>query len=138
MRGRVIGVDTDVLVRWLVADDADQYALAASVISEAATDEIYISLIVLIELTWVLTRTYKYPREDVLAMVENLLDMREIVLPDRGLALEAVGFSREHGCEFADALLGVLNRDAGCSTTATFDRRASRLSVMTLLDTNFS
>lgn len=127
----MIGVDTNVLVRWLTADNEDEHVRATRLVTGAGESGLYLSDIVLIELVWVLLKTYKMRREAVMSAVENILDTREFVFAGRGLALEAVHMAQQHGCDFADALLSVRNREAGCMTTATFDRKAGRLPAMT-------
>lgn len=130
----MIGLDTNVLIRWLTADDPHAHALAARLIAEAGDDGLYVGPIVLIELFWVLTRTYKMSRIDTLAAVETLLDMREFVFANRSLALEAVRMAQQNGYDLADALIGGINREAGCVTTITFDHKAGSLASMTRVE----
>lgn len=130
----MIGVDTNVLVRWLTADDPVAYRRVSQLISEAGHDSLFLSNTVLVELVWVLTRTYKLARLEALGALEALLDARQFVCADRGLCLEALRLAQENECDFADALVSVTNRDAGCQTTLTFDHKAARLPLMTLLE----
>lgn len=130
----MIGVDTNVLVRWLTADDATAYKRVVRLVADAGDDGLYLSDTVLVELVWVLTRTYRLGRMEALETLEALLDTRQFVCADRGLCLEALRLAQESGCDFADALVAVTNREAGCETTITFDQRAARLPSMTLLE----
>ena len=130
----VIGLDTNVLVRWLTADDPVAYDRVSRLVAEAENDSLYLSDTVLVELVWVLTRTYKLARPEAHGVLETLLDTRQFVCADRGLCLEALRFAEESGCDFADALVSVANRDAGCKTTLTFDHKAARLPLMTLVE----
>ncbi|WP_158541669.1 PIN domain-containing protein [Pelagibacterium lacus] len=130
----MIGIDINVLVRWLTADEEITYKRAERLVAEAGDDGLYLGDTVLVELVWVLTRTYRFGRETALATLETLLDMREFVCADRGLCLEALCLAQANGCDFADALVAVRNREAGCVTTVTFDQKAARLPFMTLVE----
>ena len=130
----MIGVDTNVLVRWLTADDATAYKRVVRLVADSGDDGLYLSDTVLVELVWVLTRTYRLGRMEALETLEALLDTRQFVCADRGLCLEALRLAQESGCDFADALAAVAKREAGCETTLTFDQKAARLPLMTLLE----
>jgi predicted nucleic-acid-binding protein len=125
------GLDTNVLVRFLVADDPDQSGRAKQFIQAECTPEVpgYINVVVLCELVWVLERSYDYPREDICAAIESLLRAAEIAHEDPDAAWAALRAYRDGHGDFADAMVGHINRRAGCTTTVTFDRRAARLVV---------
>lgn len=122
----MIGLDTNVLVRYIVGDDAAQAARARHVV-ESLTDyrRGFVSVVVLVELHWVLRRAYRATVDEAAAVVRGLLDAEEIVVAESDVVRRAhaqVGA----GADFVDALVAELGDAAGCEYTATFDRRASR------------
>ena len=82
---------------------------------------------VLCELVWVLESAYGYPRTTVAATLENLLRAAELEVDAADAAWPALASYRGGGADFADALIGRLNRNAGCDATATLDKAAARL-----------
>jgi len=128
----LIGLDTNVLARYLAQDDPDQSARATRLI-ESLDDENpgFVSLVVLSELHWVLRRAYNVSREDVATVVRRLLDAREITVQEPDAVRRAL--NRPGPADFPDALISELGLLAGCDYTATFDRRAARLSGMKLV-----
>jgi predicted nucleic-acid-binding protein len=129
------GLDTNVLVRLLVGDDPEQADRAEALIrrEHAAGSPCYLNTIVLCELVWVLERTYGYPRADVANALERLLHAAPFRLEDREDVRAAVRAYREGLSDFADHLIGATNRNAGCTRTVTFDRRAARLDLFEAL-----
>lgn len=126
----MIGLDTNVLVRFLVRDDVEQAERARVLIEgRRAEDPGFISLIVLVELTWVLRRTYDISASDVTAVIARLLDASCFVLQEADLVRRALRST----AELADVLIAELGSAAGCRTTVTFDRLASRHPAMTLI-----
>jgi predicted nucleic-acid-binding protein len=123
----MIGIDTNVLARFLVQDDRDQAAKAARFIVHECSVESpgFINRIVLCELVWVLESAYDYPREKVALALEKILRTRQLKVEDPQEAWTAF---REYqdGADFADALIAAVNRRLGCERTVTFDRRAAR------------
>lgn len=130
----MIGLDTNVLVRYLVQDDPDQSALASAVIDGLSEqDPGYVSLVAVVELHWVLRRAYGISASHCGRLVEGLLDSRELTVDQASRVRAVLGRSRD-GLDFADALIAELGRDAGCEHTLTFDQRAARAEGMQLLD----
>jgi predicted nucleic-acid-binding protein len=125
----VIGLDTNVLLRFLVKDDVRQMEAAARAVEERCKAEspAYVNRIVLCEVVWVLQATMKYPREAVAAAVDALCGASEFRIEDMDTVREALSLYRAGKSDYADCLIGVLNRRAGCSTTLTFDRQAAGL-----------
>ena len=125
----LIGLDTNVLVRFLVKNEARQARSAVAFVTRACTveDPCRINRIVLCELQWVLESAYDYPGAVVAEALSRILRTREFVVED---ANDAWGALRDYGAgtsDFADTLLARVNRRAGCEHSATFDRRAARL-----------
>ncbi|MBG0739253.1 type II toxin-antitoxin system VapC family toxin [Paeniglutamicibacter antarcticus] len=129
----MIGLDTNVLVRYLVQDDPKQSQLASQLMSGfTSADPGYLSLIVLVETIWVLRRSYKLDPRDISRAILKLSSAEEILVESpemvRRAARESAG-----GADFADALIVLSGRDSGCEYTATFDQRAAELDGMELL-----
>lgn len=128
----MIGLDTNVLVRYLAQDDAAQAARATALIESFDEDDPgFVSLVVLAELHWVLTRAYLIGPAEVITIIRKLLDARELAIQEPDLVRRALGQAGH--ADFADAVISELGRAAGCSTTATFDKRAARLDRMSLV-----
>ena len=122
----MIGLDTNVLVRHLVADDPVQARRAERFLGErcSAGDPGFVNRIVLCELAWTLERTYGCSRADIARTIEQLLLARELRVEDREHASAAVQVFRRGSIGFSDALIAEINRAHGCEATATFDRKA--------------
>ena len=131
----MIGLDTNLLVRHLVADDAKQAELAGSFLEKHCTaeDPGYINLIVLCELAWTLDRTYEYSRQDVARLIDGLLVAQGLTVAQRDLAAAALQRYQTGALGFSDALICELNKAAGCASTATFDRKAARAEGFTIV-----
>jgi predicted nucleic-acid-binding protein len=124
----MIGIDTNLLVRHLVQDDEAQAKLADGFLQRNCTaeDPGFVNSIVLCELVWTLERTYGYARSDIARMLDNLFITRELHIENRPLAISALGRFKSSNIEFSDALICEGNIAAGCTATATFDRKAAR------------
>jgi predicted nucleic-acid-binding protein len=125
----LIGLDTNVLVRFLVRDDEAQAQRARRLFEReiSAAQPAFVSLVTLAELAWVLRSRYRATREEVVQIVESLLAEPHVRVQDEDavwLALEDVDQLR---VDFADALIAGLNRLHGCSHTVTFDDRTGRI-----------
>lgn len=125
----VLGIDTSVLVRVLVADDKAQCARARRLVDSAIArgERVFVSLPVLLETEWVLRSRYGVAKPDILDIVSRMLDSVEFSYEDEPAIEEALFHWRESGADFADCLVGVRNRRLGCRATATFDAKAARL-----------
>jgi predicted nucleic-acid-binding protein len=125
----VIGLDTNVLLRLLMRDDRVQYEAAARFVKEtiAGGEALFINRVVLAELVWALSRTYRRSREEISTAIEQILRTAEFEVEGSTAAWTALHEYRQSGVDFTDSLVGVVNRAAGCSATATFDRKAGRL-----------
>jgi len=129
----VIGLGTNVVVRYLVQDEPDQSAMASTVIDAlTGNDPGFCSLVTVVELYWVLRRAYKVSAGRCSELVEGLLDARELRVDQDAIVRAALAASRD-GPDFADAIIAELGRAAGCKHTVTFDQRAAQLDQMQLL-----
>lgn len=118
------GLDTNVLIRLIAGDDQPQSVIAREAIDAAERDgrTLFVSLPVLCELLWTLSRSYGLDRAQLAAVVDGLLDAPVFAIQDRDIVrLALVDFKRDSG-GFVDYLLGHLGRAHGCVSTWTFDR----------------
>lgn len=131
----MIGLDTNVLVRYLVQDDPGQSRKATQVIATRCTrdDPGFINRIVLCELVWVLESAYGYSKETIVAVLEKLLRTSQLKIEDTQSAWTSFRMYQKGKADFADCLLGATNRLGGCNETVTFDRAASKLEDFQLL-----
>lgn len=119
----MIGLDTNVLVRFLTEDDPEQSPRAVALI-EGALEEgerLFVTQIVLCELVWVLDSVYGYPRQEIVAAVSDLLRARQLVIEDLDSARAALDRYAAEGGDFADFLIVERCRAAGCGRVASFD-----------------
>ncbi|MEQ1802464.1 MAG: type II toxin-antitoxin system VapC family toxin [Gammaproteobacteria bacterium] len=131
----MIGLDTNVLVRYLAQDDKAQSALATRLIEGSLSQEQpgFIATVVLAELVWVLESNYQVDREKLASLLEALLRTQQLKFEERDAASQALGDFRTGKADYVDCLIQRLAAGAGCSHTVTFDRTASRLDGMRLL-----
>ena len=123
----MIGVDTNVLLRLFVNDDAAQYAKSQRFFSERSeTSPAYISVIVLVELMWVLSARYGYTQRKILDLVETLSASDEFVFERNAAVLRALEVCRQNASRMADVLVAMVGVSDGCSKTMTFDRDAAK------------
>jgi predicted nucleic-acid-binding protein len=125
----MLGIDTNVLVRYLVRDDEAQFEVASRLIRrEVGADEaIFVSLPVLLETEWVLRSRYALKKTVVAATFSQLLDTAELQFEDEPAIEECLRYWKDSTASFADCLIGAHNRRQGCRATATFDTKASKL-----------
>lgn len=124
----MIGLDTNVLVRYLTQDDPDQSARAGHLIETRCTrqDPGRISLVVLCELTWVLGGAYGYEKKLVVQVLKHILASRELIVENEDIARSALAAFLRGGAGFADYVIVFSNRSAGCEATYSFDRKLAR------------
>ena len=123
----MIGIDTNVLVRFIVRDDPDQALAASRLINEVLSPEEkgFISSVVICELVWVLRKVLKVPKEKILSVVHMLLESSVFELEHRQCAAYAVRDYESGVADFSDYYLAEIGYETGC-LTATFDERALR------------
>jgi predicted nucleic-acid-binding protein len=128
------GLDTNVLVRYVVQDDLAQSATATRLIENfTAADPGFVSMIVVVEIVWVLQSSYKAERREIARVLEALLRSRELVVEHAELVWQALRIFTQSGGDFADCLIQRCGHAAGCDETVTFDQRASRTAAMKFL-----
>lgn len=120
------GLDTNVLLRYLIGDDAKQADQAAGFIEDTCTvdDPCFLNRVVLCEAVWVFEDAYGYTKRQIVATLDAVMRTREFHVEDHDDALAALAAYRAGKADFADLLIGETNARAGCERTATFDRKA--------------
>lgn len=130
----MIGLDTNVLVRYVAQDDAAQSSMATRLIeSLSAEAPAYVSLVSVVELVWVLASCYGLNRIELGAILENLLRTRELIVAQADTVWKAVRLFKGSNGDFADCLIECAGREAGCDYTVTFDRGAVKHCGMRLV-----
>jgi predicted nucleic-acid-binding protein len=130
----MIGIDTNVLVRYLTHDDPAQAAAADRVMSSLSCDSPgFLSLIVIAELVWVLSISYRYQKKEIEQVLENLLRSKELTIDRAEIVSQAFRSFRAGRADFADYLIERCAHSAGCKFTITFDQEAATLAGMRLL-----
>jgi predicted nucleic-acid-binding protein len=124
----MIGLDTNVLLRYFVKDDLLQWEKATKFVATRCTSDNpgFVDRIALCEMVWVLSRGYGYGRADVARVIGHLLTTQELLLEDEGLVRSALQSYEKSGIDFPDVLMAKVNLARGCEATATFDRKAAR------------
>ena len=125
------GVDTSVLLRYLVRDEPTQAARAARELERG--ERFLVGSIVLCEVVWVLETGYGFSRRDVAVTLERILATAQFEIEAKDLALGALDDFRRSTADFSDCLLGRRNRATGAAETVTFDRSLKGLEGFRLL-----
>jgi predicted nucleic-acid-binding protein len=130
----VKGIDTNILVRFLIRDDLKQLRAASRFIEDDCSEQEpgFVNQIVLAELVWVLERGYKLERSKVVAALDALLLARQLSI-EHPEDVRAAIRDYMNGEDFADGLIVAWNTRLGCEYTATFDRRAAGRSGFRLI-----
>ena len=128
------GLDTNVLVRYIMQDDAKQSAKATTLIESLDADRPgFISVVSILELYWVLTSCYDLNNDQVKMALEVLLRTKQIVVDRADQILRALRVFESGKADFADCLIERTAASAGCEQTLTFDVSASKYAGMTLI-----
>ena len=128
------GLDTNVLVRYVMQDDPRQSPRATSLIESLTPEEPgFVPVVVLVELVWVLSGSYGLERAQVATVLSTLLRSKELVVDRADLVTQALRRYSASGADFADALIERLSAAAGCPATMTFDAGAVKAAGMTLV-----
>ena len=130
----MIGLDTNILVRYLTQDDAAQAALAAEIVERRITQDEpgFVSLVTVAELVWVLGSFYEFTGKEIATAVERLLQIDTLNIQNEREVFAAMVAVRTGLGSFDDALIGALGEWAGCEATLTFDRKAARMKGFSL------
>ena len=131
----MIGLDTNVVIRYLVQDDKKQSAVASRFIEKSLTTDApgYINHIILCEIVLVLHRCYSVNKQQVREIIEGLLTTKQFIVEDVEVAWKALRAFDADNADFCDALIGQANTYRGCEHTVTFDKKAASLPGFDLL-----
>ena len=127
----MIGLDTNVLVRYLTQDDPVQSARASDLIESLTTlSPGFVSLVSVVELVWVLQSCYQSAKSEVVVVLETLLRTRELTVEHAETLWQALRRFTASTADFADCLIERCAHAAGCEYTATFDLNAAKAAGM--------
>ena len=130
----MIGLDTNIVVRYLTHDDAAQTAAAVRVIDALSQDSPgFLSLIVIVELVWVLEVSYLFHKNEIERVLGTLLRSKELVIERAEIVAQALRKFSAGRADFADCLIERCGHAAGCQYTLTFDQNAASPAGMKLL-----
>jgi predicted nucleic-acid-binding protein len=131
----VIGIDTNVLVRYIAQDDAAQSAQATELIEQACSAQApgFIGVVVLVELVWVSESCYGATRAEVVEILRRILSIRQLVVQEAELVWKALRLFESGTADFSDCVIERTADAAGCTETMTFDQKAAATAGMTLL-----
>jgi predicted nucleic-acid-binding protein len=131
----MIGLDTNVLVRYLAQDDPIQSPKATEIMERRLTEDEpgFVSVVAMVETVWVLTSIYELSDQEIASAVERMLQADTLVIQNEQEVFTAIVALKAGRGSFADALIGALGTWAGCASTLTFDRKASRLGTFEIL-----
>jgi predicted nucleic-acid-binding protein len=130
----MIGLDTSVLVRFITHDHPVQTQAAIEVMNSLTSEQPgFISLVVIVELAWVLESSFRFTRSELANGLEALLRSRELIIERPELVWQALRDFRTSRVDYSDCLIERCGRAAGCKYTVTFDLRAASKDGMKLL-----
>lgn len=126
----MIGLDTNVLVRYLAQDDPTQSRKVTELFEQRLTKQNpgFISIVAMVETIWVLDRAYRLERNEIAAAIERILQIDVLVVENEQQVFTAFVAFREASASFSGAIIAALGENSGCSYTLTFDGKAARKS----------
>ena len=124
----MIGIDSNILVRYITQDDSKQATRAEKLLTSKCSKDApgFINRIVLCELAWVLEKAYHYSREQIVNTFEQLFTTTELEIDGGDEAWAALADFKEKNIDFSDAYIGYLNKAVGCEGTYTLDQQAAK------------
>ncbi len=131
----MIGLDTNVLVRYVAQDDPKQSPRATLLMESLTVDAPgFVSIVSVVELVWVLSGCYGSTKGEICEILTTLLRTKELVVAQADTVWQALRSFRDSKADFADCLIERTANAVGCSHTATFDREAAKSCGMKLLE----
>ena len=130
----MIGLDTNVLVRYIMQDDVRQSPLATLLV-ESLSPQMpgFVALVTIVELAWVLSSAYQLARTEIVEAFEALLRTKELIVDQAETVWKALRVFQGTNADFADCLIERSASTAGCEKTMTFDRGAVKACGMVLV-----
>lgn len=130
----MIGLDTNIVVRYLTHDEPTQTTAAMRVMNSLSSDSPgFLSLIVIAELIWVLAIAYGFRKKEIEQVLETLLRSKELVIERAEIVSQALRAFSAGRADFADCLIERCAHAAECQYTVTFDQKAATMTGMRLL-----
>lgn len=129
------GLDTNILVRFLVGDDAEQAEKVYLVFkqTEAENKQLLVPLVIVLELLWVLESVYAIPRDEILDSLGDLTLMPIMKFEQLAVLHEFLRTAPSNNADLSDLLVGCSAKGQGCETVLTFDRKAAKYGIFELL-----
>ena len=129
----MIGLDTNVMVRYLTKDDETQWRKAVNVINQS--ESCFICNVVLCEMVWVLQgKPYRYSQAEIMKTLELMLQSPKFDFENRSIIYQALSATKQGKADFADYLIGAVNHHQGAIHTVTFDRKLKTIKRFQVLD----
>lgn len=130
----MIGLDTNVLVRYIMQDDTKQAAKATKLVESLSPEQPgFVTLVSVVELVWVLSSCFDLRREQIAQALDALLRAKQLVVDQADQVVRALRTYNSSSADFADCLIERTASSAGCAKTMTFDVAASKQAGMTLI-----
>ena len=131
----MIGLDTNVIIRYVAQDEARQSAAATRLMEKSLSAESpgFVTLVTMCEIAWVLAECYAADRERIRSVLAGLLETRQIVVESAELVWRALRSWEGSAADFSDALIGEVALAAGAAKVLTFDKAAAKLASFELL-----
>ena len=125
----MIGLDTNILVRYIAQDDPSQSRIAADLIERRLSEDDpgFVTVIAMVEIAWVLERSYGFSDAEIATTIERMLQIESLLIEDEQDVFTAMTALADGRGSFPDALIGTRSAREGCTRILTFDRKALRL-----------
>ena len=128
-------LDTNALIRFLVRDDEKQAQAIKKILLDAENkgNALFIPLPVTLETIWVLSAVYDYQKAEIIRALENLLVLSIFQIEEHERVADLCRIAVKQDLDLADLLIGLTSRDKGCETTLTFDKKAAKSDLFTII-----
>ncbi|MEA3467030.1 MAG: type II toxin-antitoxin system VapC family toxin [Thermodesulfobacteriota bacterium] len=133
----MIGVDTNILVRYITQDDEEQSGIATEFIENYCLhgNKIFVNHLVICELVWVLKKCYKLSKPKTINVIQHILQISQFSIENAQIIWQALTDYKKGSADFADYVVGRTNIFNNCDETMTFDKKAGTSKGFTLLPT---
>ena len=131
----MIAVDTNIIIRFLVKDDASQASKVLDRFKKAEANKktFFVTLLVVLEVIWVLESVYEYSREEILSAMESMTRLAIFRFENIDLIHDFLSLNEKLNHDLSDVLIGLCARHNGCDYTLTFDKKASKSSLFKMM-----
>ncbi|SLM28464.1 PilT protein domain protein [Desulfamplus magnetovallimortis] len=128
-------IDTNILIRFLTGDDELQAKKVYSIFKKAESDkeELFVPLLVMLEVIWVLESVYEVQRHDILDAVSDILLMPILKFEQHSVLQEWSFSAQKNNCDLSDLLIAHSAKYVGCDSVLTFDKKASKYELFELI-----